>query len=90
MRLYTGGKGSCMEITQTLKETLSNRPRFITFSLAVTMLEKCLDIFCRYGVTPETMSFFSEGLARLASELEKGHEFVRIKEEFEELTRGQL
>lgn len=78
-----------MELSETFKETLSSRPRFVTFSLSVTMLEKCMDIFCRYGVSPETMSFFSEGLSRLSTELEKGYEYIRIKQDFERIM-GQL
>lgn len=77
-----------MEISKTLKETLSNRQKFITLSLTVTMLEKGVDIFCRYGVSPETLSFFSLGLERLARELEQGYEFIKIREEFESIARN--
>ncbi|MGE5307991.1 MAG: hypothetical protein ACM3OC_02785 [Deltaproteobacteria bacterium] len=74
-----------MDITEQFKETLSHHQKFVTFSLAVTMQEKCIDIFCRYGVSPETMSFFSVGLERLARELEKGYEFIKIKEDFQSI-----
>ncbi len=74
-----------MEITETMKETLSNSGKFVTFSLSVTMLEKCLDIFCRYGVSAETISFFSLGLERLAQELERGYEYVKTNEDFKSI-----
>lgn len=74
-----------MEISAELKATLAHKQKFVTFSLAMTMLEKCLEIFCRYGVSPSTISFFSLGLERLTQELQEGYTYIKMKEEFESI-----
>ncbi len=76
-----------MKISQELQNTLSDSGRFLTLSLSITMFEKCVDIFARYGLSTETLGHMYEGMQSISQELEEGYKFVKNKEEFNDLVR---
>lgn len=76
-----------MKITEKLKKTLYHNGKFLTLSLTIEMLKKCIKLLLEYGISPETISFLNEGLKRISDELIEGYKFVKEKEEFETIMR---
>jgi hypothetical protein len=74
-------------ITQTLKETISNRGKFTTFSLAIEMLKKVIDILIQYGISCETMSFIKEGMERISKELTEASQWADANEKFNNIIK---
>lgn len=72
-------------ITKKLKETLQNSNKFLTLSLVITLLEKCINELLRMGITPQTVSFLQLGFEKVNKELEEGYKIIKEKEKFDNL-----
>ena len=77
-----------MKITDQFKDTLSDSGKFLTLALAITMFEKCTDIFLRYGISPETLSFMKTGLEKICEELEEGYKYIRLNQDFNRIIKS--
>lgn len=67
----------------TLLHTLTNSCKFTTFSLIVTMLERCIRMLLDYGISDRTISFLNAGL-----EIQKGYLLMKDKEDFDNLIKN--
>jgi len=72
-------------LSEILKETLQHAGRFVTLSLVITMLHKCLAELLRLGITKETCSFLILTIDKINKELEEGHVFLKEKEDFNKI-----
>lgn len=70
-------------ITPKLKESLLCKPKLEMMKAAIALIENSCIILLKFGVSPETMSFISEGLSKIAKEFKEGYEVLQ----FEDLTK---
>lgn len=76
-----------MKITQTLKETLSHQGKFLTLSLTLSMLEKCIHLLLHYGISKESLSPILCGYYRISEELKIGYQYIKEKEDFNNIIK---
>ena len=76
-----------MKITETLKQTLSHQGKFLTLSLTLALLEKCIDLLIHYGISKESLSFIIHGYSRITEELKEGYRYIKEKEDFINITK---
>lgn len=74
-------------LTDTLKKTVTDGRKFKTLSLVVESQGVCAREFTRLGISPETLSFLGEAMDRISKELYAASEYVKIQEEFGNITK---
>ncbi len=74
-------------ISEQLKETITHNSKFVTYSLIITMLEKCINLLMKYGTSSKALSFLVVGLELISMENKEAFQYVREKEEIEKLIK---
>lgn len=75
-------------ISETLKQTLQDPGKFATFSLTVSLFERCVETLLKYGISSEAVSCLKSGLEKISDELKEGYEYVKVNEEFASIVRS--
>ena len=74
-------------ISEQLKETVTHNTKFVTYSLIITMLEKCINLLMKYGTNCKALSFLVVGLELISEENKEAFQYIKEKEEIENLIK---
>lgn len=75
-------------ISEQLKETVTHNTKFVTYSLIITMLEKCIQLLMKYGTSSKALSFLVVGLELISEENKEAFKYIKEKEEFTKITEN--
>lgn len=67
----------------SIEETLRNKSRFSTYTLAIATLVKSIAVLQARGANPKAVSFFLHGLDMLVNQLKEGARSLEVKQTVE-------